>query len=400
MGQEKSKWMEAEGRGWHEPDGYVCADCVEDEFLKDVIRKNVSRRQCDYCERKTRAHSAAPVSILMEPIGNAVFYYFNDPNRGGVPHDEGYIIESTDTADVLIALEFGCHVRLFYDIANAFTNNEWVRAAGGHWASSHPNEAMNDSWSNFVNIVKHNVRFFFQHLPASNATCSQEYEPHQMLPAIGELVKRLKLLQKSPAGTDLFRVRERHEDADWELNAEQMGAPPSEHASAGRMNPAGISYLYLAYEQQTALAEVLRGPPCGAAIAHFVTQRDLNVLDLTNLPSKPSIFDIARRSEREGIIFLESFADEISKSVQKNGREHIEYVPSQVVSEYFAMIFKIPLGKNLDGIAYRSSVRRNGRNLVLFPTKRGLVRQFDQVAYQLAWEQTFSNWTDFSTAIV
>lgn len=396
MGQEKSKWME----DWNAPDSYVCAECVEDEFLKDVIRQNVSQRQCDYCERKTRAHSAAPVSILMGPIGNAVFYHFNDPTRGGVPYDDGFVIESTDTGDVLNTLEFGCHDRLFDDIANAFTNKEWVRAAGGHWASSHPNEAMNDSWSNFVNIVKHNVRFFFQHLPASNATCSQEYKPHQMLPAIGKLVKRLKLLKKLPAGTDLFRVRERHEDADWELNEKQMREPPSEKASAGRMNPVGISYLYLSYEKETALAEVLKGPPCGAAIAHFVTKRDINILDLTNLPGKPSIFDNASRSKREKILFLESFAEEISKSVEKNGREHIEYVPSQVVSEYFALIFEPSPGKNLDGIAYRSSIRRNGRNLVLFPTERGLIRQFDQVAPPHVWEQTLSDWAEFSSAVL
>lgn len=399
MGQEKSKWMEAENRGWCELDGYVCAECVEDEFLKDIIRKNVSRRLCDYCERKTRAHSAAPVSILMEPVGNAVFYHFNDPTKSGVPHDEGFIIESTDTIDVLNALSFGCHDRLFDDIANAFTNQEWVRAAGGNWASSHPHEAMSESWSNFANIVQHNVRFFFQHPSTSNATSWQEYGPQQILPVIGKLVKKLKLLNKLPVGIDLFRVRERLEDADWELNDEQMGAPPPEKASAGRMNPAGISYLYLAFEQETALAEVLSRPSSEAAIAYFVTQRDVNVLDLTNLPSKPSIFDNVHRSEREGILFLEIFADDISKPVQKNGREHIEYVPSQVVSEYFALLFKTHLGKNLDGIAYRSSVRPNGRNLVLFPTERGFPRKFDQVKFRHAREQTLSDWTEFSTAI-
>ncbi len=371
MGQAKSEWM----RDWNAPDRYICAKCVNDEFLKGIIQQNLDRHTCDYCQCKTHGISAAPVSVLMEPIGNTVFYHFNNPTSGGVPYDEGCIVDSISTDEVLNELSLNCHERLFDDIANAFTNNDWVRAAGGNWASSHPHETMSESWSNFVNIVQHNVRFFFQHPATSNTTSCHEYEPQKMLPLIGKLAKQLKLLQKLPAGTDLFRVRERHEDADWELNAEQMSAPPPEKASAGRMNPVGISYLYLAYEQETALAEVLSKPPCGAAIAHFVTQRDLSVLDLTNLPSRPSIFDSSRRSEREGILFLESFADEISKPVQKNGREHIEYVPSQVVSEYFALLFKTHPGKNLDGIAYRSSVRPNGRNLVLFPTERGFIRQ-------------------------
>jgi len=36
MGREKSRIIEAEERGWHEPEGYVCDGCVEDEFLKEI----------------------------------------------------------------------------------------------------------------------------------------------------------------------------------------------------------------------------------------------------------------------------------------------------------------------------------------------------------------------------
>jgi RES domain-containing protein len=72
-----------------------------------------------------------------------------------------------------------------------------------------------------------------------------------------------------------------------------MGAPPSKKARAGRMNPAGISYLYLAFEQETALAEVIGSPPCTAIIAQFQTLHELRILDLTKLPVVSSIFDYA-----------------------------------------------------------------------------------------------------------
>ena len=52
--------LEAEERGWYEPDGYVCPDCVEDDFLKEIIRENACHRECDYCGRRTRTYSAAP----------------------------------------------------------------------------------------------------------------------------------------------------------------------------------------------------------------------------------------------------------------------------------------------------------------------------------------------------
>jgi hypothetical protein len=108
-------------------------------------------------------------------------------------------------------------------------------------------------------------------------------------------------------------------------------------------------------------------------------------LNLTKLPDLPSIFDDNRRNEREGLIFLEHFIEEISKPVTKDGSEHIEYVPSQVVSEYFALVFQPAKGKNLDGILYPSSVHSGGRNLVLFPSERTFEPIFDQIGFLSGW---------------
>lgn len=400
MGRAKQQMMEAESRGWWEPDGFVCDKCVEDDYLKDIIRENVSRQICDYCGRRTRAHSAAPVSALMEPIIKTVLYYYNDPMSAGVPSDEGYfVLEPTDTREVLMSLSFECHDDLFEDIASAFVNDSWVPAAGGNWAAPSPSEALSASWSNFVRIVKREVRYFFSRIPVSRFASPEEYSPQQLLPIIGHLVKELGLVTTFPVGTSLFRVRERDERSNWELNGDQMGPPPSDRAAAGRMNPAGISYLYLAFEQNTALAEVLAGPPCGAAIAKFIAQKDLLILDLTALPSLPSIFDDAQRESREGLLFLRQFVEEISEPVRKDGREHVEYVPSQVVSEYFALVFRPRGHRPLDGIAYPSAVRPGGKNIVLFPKERGTSPTFDQVVFQEASEVTFSNWAELSAAL-
>lgn len=104
-------------------------------------------------------------------------------------------------------------------------------------------------------------------------------------------------------------------------------------------------------------------------------------MNLTQLPPLSSVFDSNRRQEREELLFLESFVEEIKKTIEKNGTEHIEYVPSQVVSEYFALVFEASNGQCLDGVLYPSAVQRGGHNLVLFPTKRGFEREFDQVEF-------------------
>jgi len=395
----KHAMLEAEHRGWYKSSGHVCDECVDDEYLKSIIRLNANKQECDFCGRKTRSHSAAPVATLMEPISSAVFYYYNEPSGACLPYAEGgYLFDTIGTDDVLMSIGLECNDELFKVISKAFVHDAWVDTAGGHWASSHQNEILSQSWNNFVEVVKHEVRYFFSRIPTSTESGSQEYSPLQLLSVLSHLIQELGLVNTFPIGTSLFRVRERDEGADWELNQELMGAPPSDRAAAGRMNPAGISYLYLAFEQETALAEVLDGPPCSAAIARFEVQREIFVLNLTSLPQLPSIFDDSCREHGEGLLFLKRFVTEISKPVRKDGREHIEYVPSQVVSEYFALAFRAN-GQQLDGIAYPSAVHPGGKNLVLFPNNRGYDRNFEQVVFQSAHEQKFANWAELSAGI-
>ena len=403
MGRAKEEWMEAENRGWSDPsDKFACPDCVEDDYLKDIIRLNVAKCECDYCGRRTRSYSAAPILALMEPISSTVNYYFSEPSQAGMPTDEdGYIFDPTDTRDVLKSISLDCHEQLFEDIAEAFTNNVWIEASGGHWLSLQPNQDYLNSWKHFEQIVKHEMRYFFQESSAIGPDDIEpgRFNPLNLLPAIGTFVEEQGWIKTLSAGDTLFRARERFVDDTWEPDHEKMGAPPSTLARAGRMNPAGISYLYLAFDEQTALAEVLSGPPCSAAIVRFEILQDLNVLDLSNLTKLPSIFDDSQRWKRERLLFLKQFVEEISKPVKKNGQEHVEYVPSQVVSEYFAHVFLAGGEQSLDGMIYPSAIRPGGKNLVLFPNKRSRDKASKPVGYQDCKIVTFENWTEFTAAI-
>ena len=132
------------------------------------------------------------------------------------------------------------------------------------------------------------------------------------------------------------------------------------------MNPVGIPYLYLAFEEQTALAETRVPQGQQVTVSQWSPHRDLHVIDLTQHLRCPSIFS-DKRHKHEMVQFLYKFTDEISKPVAHDGSEHIEYVPTQVVSEYFAQAFKDAKSKRVDGLIYPSAVVQSGKNLVLFP---------------------------------
>lgn len=402
MGVAKRLWMEAQERGWSAPEKHVCAQCVNDEYLEKLVSENVVERQCDYCHSTTRAASAAPLEIILEPIADALFAHFADPSSAGLPRDSGEWVgeESiTDTQDALLSLGLEVEEALFDDIAGSFDNDAWFPCADGHWLELHEHEELDYAWSAFVRHVKHRSRYFFTRNPyETSSSPGERYGPDALLKRIGNLVEILGLVAHLPAGTTLHRVRRVAEGGQLQT-FEEMGPPPEDRVAAGRMNPPGISYFYLAMQPETALAEVLHAPPCYAAIGEFSTKSELLLLDLTRSPPQPSIFDSSRREEREGLIFLDHFVEAISAPVGKDGREHLEYVPSQVVCEFFAQVFRTKKGKQLDGIVYRSAVRPAGRNTVLFPL-REINREWDDLlTLRSISHGSFHTWEDFKKAL-
>src|SRR5689334_4012331 len=82
MGRVKKAMMEAEGRGWNDcPDRFVCAKCVNDEFLAGMVNANLVETKCDYCGAvsRDRIPIAAPVGVLIASVGRAVNWYWTDP---------------------------------------------------------------------------------------------------------------------------------------------------------------------------------------------------------------------------------------------------------------------------------------------------------------------------------
>jgi len=75
-----------------------------------------------------------------------------------------------------------------------------------------------------------------------------------------------------------------------------------------------------------------------------------------------------RKQEREQALFLSGFVRSITQPVTKDGREHIDYVPSQVVCEYLAQVAFLEDQQPLNGVIFPSSVQGGGINLVIFPS--------------------------------
>lgn len=127
--------------------------------------------------------------------------------------------------------------------------------------------------------------------------------------------------------------------------------------------------LYLASSITTALKETRAGQ---AKVGLWRSARPIRILDLRYLPYVPSIFSEEPRALALTLRFLHDFANDIMKPVERDKQVHIDYLPSQVFTEFIRdYAFE---GGALDGVAYRSTVHPRGWNIALFigPVELGL----------------------------
>lgn len=179
--------------------------------------------------------------------------------------------------------------------------------------------------------------------------------------------KRVQVLEK---GVKLARARmgvKEIEDEKYDclvdirpLPPEEMGAPPSLKAKDGRINPHGISYLYLSDSVETAIAEAR--PWVGAEVSMGYFRLLTNQKLINTSGDKKILFlpvfgkQYSAQEKEEGVWgdINESFSRPVSP--QDSSRD---YVPTQYLGEVFKT-------HGFDGILYKSSLNDTGHNVVLF----------------------------------
>lgn len=163
-------------------------------------------------------------------------------------------------------------------------------------------------------------------------------------------------------GTALLRARV--SPSEEAISAESMGAPPAHLATAGRANPVGIPYLYLAFELETCIYES-RVPAHGLlTVATFRLARRVDVLNLAKV-TPPDLFSAPDLDAVDDLVrsvlyyrYLAVLGRELSKPVRSSDGP-TDYIPTQYLCE-------LAKRTGFDGVQYASSVYPDGHNVVLF----------------------------------
>ena len=281
----------------------------------------------------------------------------------------GWLGEVWDTDELFEEIEFfAANDELSKDICEAIRVHQWCRC---YLYGELPQQELISTWKYFCELVTHRIRFVFYKMKGDSKRSyggQEPVPPHLILDTLGKLVQQMGLITAIPAGTEFFRARVHRKDEVYSTMHE-LGAPPATSAHfSNRMSPAGIPMFYGSTDTLTAVKEVAYGAqyPAAATVGTFVTLNEFKVLDLTRVSPIPGLFDRAQHEIRPACIFLNAFVDDLTKPVVKDGQEHVDYVPSQVVTEYFRHIFRDYDKLPIHGILYPSAVNNGGRSCVLF----------------------------------
>lgn len=160
-------------------------------------------------------------------------------------------------------------------------------------------------------------------------------------------------------GEKLFRARILPKDIV-KYKRSDMGCPTPELATAGRANPAGISYLYLCEDEPTTYYEVRATYLDRLSVGTFRIVHDLKIVDFS---TKISLYFAYSNGGVASTMVAKLILDEISRDMSRPMRRfdsEQEYIPTQMICEYCKLIV------GADGVSFKSSVHDNGRNYVLF----------------------------------
>jgi len=304
---------------------------------------------------------------MLEGIRTEWGHPYNVGNSYDHEEEEWLFEEPVDFCELLEVLEVPVeNEMLFNDIRHALIDSQWNRK----WIfGGSEDEWLINGWAKFSEQVKYQTRYVFFRIHTYSKDSYYDISPAKMLDQIGDIITSANLIKTFDVGTKFVRARILDDSQKRFTKAEDLGPPPQKYAKQpNRMSPAGIPMFYGAFDENTAIAETYnaQSEETIVAIGTFSTLKKMCLLDLSDLPDLPSIFDPDMRSQRASIKFLMSFVEDLSRPIKRDKKDYIEYIPTQVFTEYFCHLFKDVAGNQIQGILYPSARNSGSVACVLF----------------------------------
>lgn len=344
---------------------YCCDKCFCDEHLSAQIKRDGIVATCCLCkQRRRRCLDTAALRSLFEPLvslySNPVEYMpLESLKSGDQPTlseklvDDWGIFDDWQTARKFLAECREPYHPKHNPGPDPFDPDAWAGNEELYFDSEYCQATvLLERWEKLREELVHEKRFF---------------AGRDLIDDLSTTIARLQIPLR--ARSVLYRARdcEKHKP-----HAEaNMGAPPSALATAGRANPAGIAYLYLASNQKTAVSELRPHVGDSVAVGKFKLLQGLKVIDLRS----PMVGSPFRWGKELPVVvrtmgFLRKLGQELSRPIGARRRD-AEYLPTQFLCELIKTM-------EFDGVLYASGLG-DGHNVALFDPSIAMCTQVEEV---------------------
>ena len=365
MGHVK-RWMEEQDDSGFRSDRYfddACDGCIGDPALGVFVSRSGPIDRCDFC---------GATEALGMTVG-ALFHYMSaclgtewDDPINEVGWDKGFdsFVQVLDSDELLEAVD--------EPLLNEDLRQEFAFSFQHQWCHRDPyrlehSEMLLHSWGRFAEVAKTQRRFLIGRGSSKPKDARDELlDPIEVLDAVGGAIRQAdwRMIGRT-SDAELVRARA-HAPNESHRTPSSLGSPPPTAASHNRMSGAGISMFYGAHAEETAIAEIRPGADEAVTIGRWRPGRELVYLDLLGARPIPSLFDMTARIDRTWLRFLAAFADDLARPIGPDDAP-IEYIPTQIVTEFVRDHLQTPDGRPIDAIRYRSAVDEpNGVCWVVF----------------------------------
>ena len=340
MGHAKARMQEQEALGLsRDSDLHVCADCIGDYALAAFVNEHASAGHCDFCEMTEETSFAAPLCDVVEFMAGRICEYYThaDDIMGWDSEEDRWLDTTYDAEELFDNIGYRPDNNdLITEILSCFDDRAWCDES---WPAMTAGKRWRFGWDRFKEVVKHRRRYTFWSMEdeAEDKDHPDYFAIGKVLEEIGGVIRSSGLVHTVKAGSAYWRVRSHGPEVAYTQGSELSPPPDGKAMQANRMSPAGIAMFYGAGDWQTACVETIDhsdSQKTHVSGGLFRSVRNLDLLDLTQLPCQPSFFDQAADQLRTNLGFLHSFVRDMSKPIKRENSAHIDYVPTQAFTEY------------------------------------------------------------------
>lgn len=325
-----------------------CLNCFTDRAIIELIQREGGITRCSFCNSdEVLCITPDKLTGLFELVLNCIVEDAHGKEIQNVYVDELKIVSE------IVQRPYELITQIMGDVFNGkrFSLNEEI-------------VEYQDAWNAFKNHLIRENRFFPNNSLYGKIFINETNNEEAITKEAAIFLRTVDALSRPRDNGSIFyraRVSERT------LRAHEMGSPPAEIASAGRANPVGIPYLYVAEDFDTCCQEVRPSNGAKIYVSRVTPAKELKLIDLTAPKQKIALLKFEEEEIEltlKCLNLLQQFSEELSKPVLPE-KSHLEYIPTQFICEYLRTISSYQGIQSYDGIVFNSS-HGSGQNVVLF----------------------------------